>query len=77
MGGIEKEIDYFGRVVIPVKFRKKLGIESDSKVALSLDDGVITISPLSTLCALCGKPADKERELRLCSECIMKIKSTD
>ena len=31
MDGIEKEIDALGRVVIPIEFRNKLGIDKNEK----------------------------------------------
>ena len=46
MDGIEKEIDDLGRIVIPVKFRKKLGVEKNSKVILSLNGDTVCISVL-------------------------------
>ena len=36
MSGIEREIDDVGRVVIPMEFRKALGVEFNSKVLISL-----------------------------------------
>ena len=46
MKGIEREIDRLGRVVIPIEFRKKLGIEFNSKVLISLSNGEIIITAL-------------------------------
>ena len=75
MNGIEKEIDSLGRVVIPATFRKKLGIKSNARVLISLEDNIITISPSIKHCALCGKAINKEQTLRICNDCILKIKS--
>lgn len=75
MNGIEKEIDNLGRVVIPASFRKKLGIESNARVFISLEDDVITISPSIKHCALCGKKLNPKHRLRLCDACVLKIKS--
>jgi len=77
MNGIEKDIDNLGRVVIPIKFRKMLGVESNSKVLVSMEDGVVLISPADKMCALCGKKIEKERKFRLCVDCVSKIKSED
>lgn len=46
MNGIEKEVDNLGRVVIPMEFRKRLGIVSNSKVMVSLEGDIIVFSPL-------------------------------
>ena len=75
MNGIEKDIDSLGRVVIPIKFRKKLGIESNSKVFVSMEDDMILISPANKYCALCGAKIENVQKFRLCNSCISKIKS--
>ncbi len=75
MSGIEKEIDALGRVVIPAKFRKRMGIESDATVLVSMEDDAVLISPISKRCALCGDKIEKDKKYRLCESCIFKIKA--
>ncbi|MBQ8393379.1 MAG: AbrB/MazE/SpoVT family DNA-binding domain-containing protein [Clostridia bacterium] len=75
MNGIEKDMDNLGRVVIPIKFRKKLGIEDNSTVLVSLEDNAILISPANKCCVLCGKKVEDEQKFRLCQSCIAEIKS--
>ena len=75
MNGIEKDVDSLGRVVIPIKFRKKLGVESNSKVLVSLEDDMILISPANKHCALCGTKIENTQKFRLCNCCISMIKS--
>lgn len=75
MNGIEKEIDALGRIVIPVKFRKRLGIELNSKVFISLENEVIVISGIDKYCALCGDKIKSKSKFRLCNRCILEIKS--
>ena len=72
---IEKSIDALGRVVIPIDFRRKAGINLNSKVIVSFSCGAIIISPLHRLCALCGAPIIDEGDYRLCADCIAKIRS--
>ena len=74
MNGIEREIDKLGRVVIPMEFRKQLGIESDSKVSICLADGEVIIRPRNCRCALCGAGIESSRKIRLCDGCILKIR---
>ena len=75
MNGIEKEVDNLGRVVIPMDFRKRLGIVSNSKVMVSLEGDIIVISPSEKYCALCGHTIDNnEGFLRLCGAYIAKIR---
>ena len=55
MSGIERSVDDLGRIVLPIKYRKRLGICSNDKVIVDVDRGVITISPMKGVCALCGE----------------------
>ena len=75
MGGIEREVDKLGRVVIPIEIRRKLGIEFNSKVSVFLDGEIILISAVKSQCALCGNKIDGKRKLRVCDICVSKIKS--
>lgn len=75
MKGIEREIDDVGRVVIPMEFRKELGVEFNSKVIISLSDDTVIIKAKSTLCALCGRKIENEKNIRLCKRCIAEVKS--
>ena len=74
MSRIEREIDNLGRVVIPMEFRKKLAIESNSKVFVSLENDTIILTPTKKYCALCGERIEKIRKLRICDGCVLKIK---
>ena len=37
MSGIEKDVDRLGRIVVPMEYRKKLGITEGSKIVFFLD----------------------------------------
>lgn len=71
MNGIEKEIDNLGRVVIPIEFQKKLGVDAFSKVSISLTDD----TPIDKRCALCGKTIKSNGKFKLCNNCILQIRS--
>jgi len=75
MSSIEKEIDNLGRIVLPKKFRDKLGLTTNSKVNLSLNESTITITSTEHRCILCNNPISEHYDnMRLCKECILKIK---
>ncbi len=74
MNGIEKEVDRLGRVVIPVEFRKKLGIENGTRVAFVLENNGLMIRTEKERCALCGNTIEHFRDIRLCSDCIRRAK---
>ncbi len=73
MDGTEREIDKLGRVVIPMKIRKKLNMESNAKVLVYLEGDHIVISPVEIHCAICGNVITKKRNIRLCDNCISEI----
>ncbi len=75
MSGIEKDVDNLGRVVIPIEFRRKIGIGLNSKVVVSLQDDAVIISPAFRHYALCGERVEAGQQIRLCSGCINKVKS--
>lgn len=75
MKGIEKEIDGLGRVVIPINFRKRLGLKSKDKVIVSIKESVITISAAENRCALCGSKLNHNKKIELCEACIAEVKS--
>lgn len=73
--GIEIEVDRLGRILIPIKYRKKLGIALKSKMILSLEDGGILLSPIRSGCVLCGGKIEQDKKIPLCNSCIAKIKN--
>ena len=74
MQGIEREIDSLGRVVIPVEYRRSLGVKANSRVILTISGDTVHISAANRCCALCGARID-EREVRLCDECVGMVKA--
>ena len=75
MNGIEKEVDLLGRVVIPAKFREKLGIGLKTKVIVSMEGNGVIIMPQKQQCALCENKIETESKYRLCRRCLMAIKT--
>jgi len=74
MSWVEKDVDALGRVVIPIGFRKRLGIKCDSKVLMKLENGAVTIKSAYMLCALCNEKIDNEEKYRLCNACIALVR---
>ena len=75
--GIEREVDKLGRVVLPMDFRKKLGIERSSKVLITMNEDTVLIKASERLCAMCKKQVEINSDLGLCPSCIEKVKSYD
>ena len=76
MNGIEKEFDKLGRVVIPISFRRRLGMNANSKVIVSLEEGFIKIRPSIDGCAICGGAVEANSKFPLCQKCIDAVKSS-
>lgn len=73
-GGVEKTVDNLGRVVIPMDFRRKIGINKNSQVKMYLREDGIYITTTDFECVLCKRQGKLHEELKICSDCINKIK---
>ena len=77
MNIVERRIDKLGRVVLPMDFRKHLGLEGEATVVLGINDDAITVRGAESSCKLCGSIVEVSEELKICSRCIRKIKSAN
>ena len=77
MDGTEREIDKLGRVVIPIKIRRKLNLKPTSKVLIYLDGDKIVITATESHCAICGEKITHKRAIRLCDNCIAVIRDKE
>ena len=68
------KIDRLGRVVIPIQYRKALGIEENDVLLFSMESGGVMIRPECGVCRLCGDVMEKESTVSLCAACIKRIK---
>ena len=77
MNIISRKIDKLGRIVLPMDFRKALGLEGEAEVVLGINGNAITVSGIDTACRLCGSIREVSRHLRVCSECIRIIRESN
>ena len=68
------KIDKLGRIVIPISYRKELGLSENSLLCLELLNGNIVISRSELRCRLCGCVIGAPNEFFICESCIAKIK---
>ena len=68
-------IDKLGRIVIPMTYRKQLGIKEHDELSILREENTIVISPLNNVCKLCGNKADTSNKMHLCKECVNRIKA--
>ena len=73
MNIVSRKIDKLGRIVLPMDFRKVLGLEGEAEVVLGINENTITVKGVDTACRLCGS-SEEVSELKVCSSCMRKIK---
>ena len=74
MKGIERSIDKLGRIVLPISFREQLGLNTEDKILVTLENGKIILSPSKTICAVCGNDILESSDIQICSRCIKIVK---
>lgn len=70
---ISRKIDKLGRIVLPMDFRKALGLSIDAEVVMTLRGDSIVIKGKGERCRLCGLPG-AIGELGICSRCVEQIR---
>lgn len=74
MNVVERKIDKLGGIVLPMDYRKALGLEGEADVVLDICGNTIVVRGADTTCKLCGSRENISKHLKICSECIEKIK---
>ena len=72
--GIEREVDQLGRIVLPMEFRKKLGIERNTRVSIYMHDDTVLVKAFEKSCLMCKSKSELNTELGICRACIEKVK---
>lgn len=68
-----KEIDTFGRVLIPKEIRKELNINKGDKLHISCIDNTVIVKKVhDDICDSCGEKT-YTKQLNLCQECVKKL----
>lgn len=73
--GIVRKLDQLGRVVIPIEYRKTLGIKLDTPIEISVEHDHIRITRTGRACALCHstKRLVALDDKSVCTDCIEKL----
>ncbi|MBQ8322132.1 MAG: AbrB/MazE/SpoVT family DNA-binding domain-containing protein [Clostridia bacterium] len=71
---ITRKIDKLGRIVLPIDFRKNLGLMVGADVVMCIENGVITIKKSDVLCKICNSGRSVSKSICICNSCIQKIK---
>lgn len=70
-----RRIDKLGRIVIPMEYRKRVGLEIDDEASIIEENGKIVIQKKTPSCKICGSDENLNEEFSLCQKCIDKIKN--
>ena len=73
---MERRVDELGRIVIPKHIRKKLGLETRTKVAFEAEGDRLIITKAFPTCVICGAE-DKLLEIKdkhICADCANTLK---
>lgn len=68
------KIHNLGRIVIPITYRKQLGISANDSLSILKKGKHTIISPLKSMCKLCGCDIGEEQKMQICDEFIKRIK---
>ena len=71
------KIDNLGRIVIPIQYRKELGLKANSEIRLEFDGDRLVISPSEFFCCICRELISDDSKLPLCAKCVNIIKNTE
>lgn len=74
MKAIVRKIDNLGRVVLPIDFRRAIGLDKNRSVTINVEADTITIRQRTDWCRLCGEALDSDGRAGLCPGCIGRIK---
>lgn len=72
-----RKIDKLGRIVLPMTYRKALGLKENAEIILGMTEDTITIKASEGVCRLCGKEKEAVLGIYICNDCIKKIRNLD
>ena len=70
----KSKIDRLGRIVIPIQYRKELGLVEDSEINIECVERKVIITASDSICRMCGKYLEEKTEIPLCPSCIRRVK---
>lgn len=74
-----KEIDSLGRIVIPKKILKELGIDKDTELEIHTEADNLVISKYKNFCCFCKRtiPTFKYKNRYICNSCFKELKNIE
>ena len=69
MVSIKRKIDKLGRVVLPIGYRKELGLGENEAAIITLEKDTIIIKRAKAYCKMCSIVLPTNSSMPLCLEC--------
>ncbi|MBR3972058.1 MAG: AbrB family transcriptional regulator [Ruminococcus sp.] len=69
-------VDNLGRIVIPVRIRRSMELESDTCLELFTEEDRIVMQKYQDTCVFCGKDEDllEYKDKHICADCLKALK---
>ena len=69
--GMVRKIDELGRIVVPIEFRKSLGIQAGEDVEIMMNQNTIVVQKYEKGCIFCGEKnaTSMYHDKLICEEC--------
>ena len=77
MNVVQRRIDKLGRIVLPMDFRRALGLLGEAEVAILINGNTISVRSADAACRLCGSDGEISKDFGICSKCIEIIKNNE
>ena len=71
---MNSRVDKLGRIVIPIKMRKKYNLTEGVQVEFSEINGALSVSVAAELCKLCNGVIEENRDIPICIKCAEMIR---
>lgn len=72
MNYVNRKVDELGRIVLPLAYRKRLGIDAGDSVVIEENGDKLIITTETRRCKICGTPVDGE--ICVCRNCLDELK---
>ena len=72
---VDRPLDNLGRLCIPIEYRRALGLQDGSKLAVQLSGNQIIMSKSMCRCCICGSEelSEKVKHMNICEVCLGSI----
>ena len=73
--GMSRKVDELGRIVIPKEIRNKFDIKTNDRLAIYVENGVISLLKDDKKCIFCSSTKDltEHNNKHICNKCMQKL----